>query len=185
MRPLFDDLAAKLLDLSGAPNEIRIGLARSTTQSLEAFRAYLRGVEQLNRWDLAGAQRDLERAIALDTTFGLAYYKLALTRGWVGERRIRLAAGRSAAPPPSRATCRRTSDGDQRLSRVRARPDAEARALYQQLLARDASDADAWYGLGDAWFHDTAGVNQAPAMDPGDAGVQTRTGPRPELRPRV
>ena len=42
VRPLFDKLAAKLLDLSGAPNEMRIGLARSTTASLEAYRAYLR-----------------------------------------------------------------------------------------------------------------------------------------------
>ena len=24
-------------------------------------------------------------------------------------------------------------------------------------------DADAWYGLGEAWFHDTAGINEAPA----------------------
>src|SRR4030095_14192119 len=83
VRPLFDDLAAKLLDLSGAPNEVRIGLARSTTASLEAYRAYLAGVEQLTRWDLAGAERDLQRAIRIDTTFGLAYYKLALTRGWI------------------------------------------------------------------------------------------------------
>src|SRR5262249_60760983 len=80
---VFAQLAAKLLDLSGAPNEVQIGLARSTTASLEAYRAYLTGVEQLNRWDLAGAQRDLQRAIQLDTTFGLAYYKLALTRGWL------------------------------------------------------------------------------------------------------
>ena len=164
VRPLFDDLAAKLLDLSGAPNEIRIGLARSTTQSLEAFRAYLRGVEHLNRWDLAGAQRDLERAIALDTTFGLAYYKLALTRGWVGgtedsiaHRAIRRATAFSGnLPPHERAVInahRAFVQGER----------AEARALYQQLLARDANDADAWYGLGDAWFHDTAGVDQAPA----------------------
>ncbi len=83
VRPLFDDLAAKLLDLSGAPNEVRIGIARSTTASLEAYRAYLAGVEQLNRWDLGGAERELERAIRIDTTFGLAYYKLALTRGWL------------------------------------------------------------------------------------------------------
>ncbi len=165
VRPLFDDLAAKLLDLSGAPNEIRIGLARSTTQSLEAFRAYLRGVEHLNRWDLAGAQRDLERAIALDTTFGLAYYKLALTRGWVGgtEDSVGLRAIRRATtfsgnlPPHERAV----------ISAHRAfvqGQTGEARALYQQLLARDASDADAWYGLGDAWYHDTAGANQGPAM---------------------
>ncbi len=81
VRPPFDQLAAKLLDLSGAPNEVRIGLARATTASLEAYRAYLAGVEQLNRWDLAGAERDLRRAIRIDTTFGLAYYKLALARG--------------------------------------------------------------------------------------------------------
>ena len=39
---------------------------------------------------------------------------------------------------------------------------ADARAAYQQLLARDQADADAWYGLGEAWFHDTTGANQAP-----------------------
>ncbi len=164
VRPLFDDLAAKLLDLSGAPNEIRIGLARSTTQSLEAFRAYLSGVEHLNRWDLAGAQRDLERAIALDTTFGLAYYKLALTRGWVGGTEDSIA---------HRAILRATTFSGNLPLHERAvinayrafvqGESAEARALYQQLLARDAGDADAWYGLGDAWFHDTAGADQAPA----------------------
>ncbi len=40
------------------------------------------------------------------------------------------------------------------------RPRAEA---YQQLLARDPGDADAWYGLGEAWFHDTTGTDQSPA----------------------
>ena len=164
VRPLFDALAAKLLDLSGAPNEIRIGLARSTTGSLEAFRAYLRGMEQLNRWDLAGAQRDLERAIALDTTFGLAYYKLALTRGWlvgmedsVADRAIVRATRYSANLPTHERSV---------INAYRAFYGAEyteARSLYQELLVRDSGDADAWYGLGEAWFHDTAGINQAPA----------------------
>ena len=40
-RPLFDALAVKLLDLSGAPQQVGIGLARATTGSLEAYRAYL------------------------------------------------------------------------------------------------------------------------------------------------
>jgi eukaryotic-like serine/threonine-protein kinase len=164
VRPLFDALAAKLLDLSGAPNEIRIGLARSTTGSLEAFRAYLRGIEQLNRWNLAGAQRDLEHAIELDSTFGLAYYKLALTRGWlVGqedsatERAILRATGHSGSLPVHERTV---------INAYRAfygGEYTEARSLYQDLLARDSGDADAWYGLGEAWFHDTAGTNQAPA----------------------
>jgi serine/threonine-protein kinase len=164
VRPLFDALAAKLLDLSGAPNEIRIGLARSTTGSLEAFRVYLRGLEALNRWDLAGAQRDLERAIALDTTFGLAYYKLALTRGWlvgmddsVADRAILRATRYSAHLPSHERTV---------INAYRAfygGEYTEARSLYQDLLARDSGDADAWYGQGEAWFHDTAGTNHAPA----------------------
>jgi tetratricopeptide (TPR) repeat protein/TolB-like protein len=164
VRPLFDQLAAKLLDLSGAPNEIRIGLARATTQSLEAFRAYLSGVEQLNRWDLAGAERELQRAISIDTTFGLAYYKLALTRGWVvgtddslGDFAILRATRYSGNLPPHERTV---------INAYRAFLGGEygdARALYQQLIGRDPRDADAWYGLGEAWFHDTTGINQAPA----------------------
>jgi eukaryotic-like serine/threonine-protein kinase len=163
VRPLFDDLAAKLLNLSGAPNEIRIGLARSTTSSLAAFRAYLRGVDQLNRWDLVGAERDLQRAIATDTTFGLAYYKLALTRGWMAgtedsvSDRLMLRATTYSANLPAHErmviNAYRALIGDQY---------EEARSLYHQLIARDRGDADAWYGLGEAWFHDTAGVDEAP-----------------------
>ena len=59
---------------------------------------------------------------------------------------------------------------------------ADARAAYQQLLTRDQSDADAWYGLGEAWFHDTTGVNQAPAWTQVDARLQAHAGARPRLR---
>jgi tetratricopeptide (TPR) repeat protein len=164
VRPLFDELAAKLLDLSGAPNEVRIGIARSTTASLEAYRAYLGGVEALNRWDLGAAERELERAIRIDTTFGLAYYKLALTRGWlvgtgdsIADAAIVRATANSANLPAHDRTV---------INAYRAflgGEFADARAAYQQLLARDQSDADAWYGLGEAWFHDTTGVSQAPS----------------------
>ena len=164
VRPLFDQLAAKLLDLSGAPGEIRIGLARSTTQSLEAYRAYLNGVEQLNRWNLSGAERELGRAIEIDSSFGLAYYKLALTRGWlvgtedsIADRAIIRATAHSANLPAHDRTV---------ISAYQAFMGGQftdARALYQQLLARDPGDADAWYGLGEAWFHDTTGTDQSPA----------------------
>ena len=163
VRPMFDNLAATLLDLSGAPNEVRIGLARSTTASLEAYRAYLAGVEQLNRWDLAGAERDLQRAIRVDTTFGLAYYKLALTRGWIvgtvdstADAAIVRATAYSANLPAHDRTV---------INAYRALLGGEyaaARSGYQQLLVRDQTDADAWYGLGEAWFHDTTGTNAAP-----------------------
>ena len=164
-RPLFDQLAAKLLNLSGAPTDLPVDLARSTTQSLEAYRSYLSGVGRLNRWELGGAERDLNRAVALDTTFGLAYYKLALTRGWivgmgdsVADRAIVRATAHSSNLPEHDRTV---------INAYRAFIGGEyasARGLYQRLIDRDGQDADAWYGLGEAWFHDTAGPNQAPAF---------------------
>ncbi len=164
VRPLFDDLAAKLLDLSGAPREVRIGVAQSTTGSLEAYRAYLNGVELLNRWDLAGAERDFRLATSTDTTFGLAYYRLALTRGWlvgvgdsIADNAIARATAYSARLPAHDRTV---------INAYRAFLAGEygtAREAYQQLIARDAGDADAWYGLGEAWFHDTTGLDQSPA----------------------
>ncbi len=163
-RPLFDDLAVKLLDLSGAPQELAVGVASATTGSLEAYRGYLNGVELLNRWDLAGAERDFRRATGIDTTFGLAYYRLALTRGWlvgvgdsIADNAIARATAYSARLPVHDRTV---------INAYRAFLAGEfgpAREAYEQLIARDPTDADAWYGLGEAWFHDTAGTDQSPA----------------------
>ena len=61
VRPLFDDLASRILNLSGAPEGITTDLARATTGSLEAYRAYLSGVDHLNDWELGDAIADLER----------------------------------------------------------------------------------------------------------------------------
>lgn len=155
VRPVFDQLAAELLDLSGAPADTRTALWEATTSSLEAFRAYLQGVEALNNWDLATAETALKQATDMDSTFGLAYYKYALTRGWlVGaddslstDAMARAMAHSATLPERQRTIISAYSafiDGEY----------ADARGLYGSLIARDSNDTDAWYGLGDAWYHD-------------------------------
>jgi serine/threonine-protein kinase len=155
VRPLFDELAARLLDLSGAPSGTATGLAEATTSSLAAFRQYLTGLEHLNHWDLAAAERAFRAATATDSSFGLAYYRLALTRGWlVGaedsvatEAMNRASASVDRLPPHDRTL----------LTAYRAFVHGDygtARGLYGELIARDSADADAWYGLGEAWYHD-------------------------------
>ena len=155
VRPVFDQLAARLLDLSGAPSQVRASLAQATTGSLEAFRAYLAGQEALNRWDLADAERDLRRAVAIDTTFALAYYKLALTRGWIVGASDSIA---DAAMVRATTYASRLPDHERTVvNAYRAFLGMDlptSRALYQQLISRNPGDADAWYGLGEAWFHD-------------------------------
>lgn len=153
VRRLFDQLAARLLDLSGAPADGRAPLATVTTESLAAYRAYLRGLEALGHWRLAEASDRFEEAVRLDSSFALAHYRLAVTRGWL-----------SPADTVGLQAIRRASRGSERL------PDRERRlieayrsfvdgdldgslATYAALVGRDSNDVDAWYGLADALFH--------------------------------
>ncbi|MGE3527060.1 MAG: protein kinase, partial [Gemmatimonadales bacterium] len=162
VRPLFDQLAARLLDLSGAPGEFRTGLAGLTTGSLEAYRSYLRGLDFLNQWDLTTAETEFRHAIDEDSTFALAYYKLALARGWlVGAVD---SAGTAAIQAATRYADRLPGHEQTMIKAYRAFLDGDfesARGFYRAMLARDSNDADAWYGLGDALFHDTSEVRFA------------------------
>ncbi len=155
VRPLFDELARRLLDISAGPDARVSSLSVVTTWSLEGYRAYLSGATHLHRWELAEAEADLHRAIALDSTFALAYFRLALTRGWrygevdtVAQVAIERAA-RFAERLPERERVMITAY----RAMIEGNP-GRSEALYGVLLARDSSDADAWYGLGDALFHD-------------------------------
>jgi len=182
VRPLFDELAAQLLDISGAPQGERVGLAQATTRSVEAYRAYLAGDGALNRWDLPAAEASLRRAIAADSTFGLAYYKLSVTRGWMhgGEDSIGANAIARAELYASRLPKREQTMIHAYRTFIQG-ANAEARRLYEELLRKNPGDPDAWYGLGDAWFHDdkqplpmrfTASMRafkRALALDPGYA----------------
>jgi len=165
VRPLFDRLAARLLDLSGAPEGGRSPLAAVTTESLEAYRAYLQGLEHLNHWELLPATAALRRAVSLDSTFSLAYYRLGLARGWVmgaGD-----SVGRNAVLQASRFAGRLPERERNMIGAYRAMLDGDvgrSQQLYYALLARDSTDADAWYGLADAFFHDSVAGSTPEGM---------------------
>ncbi|MGH7732364.1 MAG: protein kinase domain-containing protein, partial [Gemmatimonadales bacterium] len=155
VRPAFDQLAARLLDIAGAPGGLKPGLAGATTSSLDAYRSYLTGIDRLNHWDLESADTALRRAVAIDSTFALAYFKLALTRGWIGGAAD--PAGRQAIAYASRYAERLPARQRSLVSAYQSFLDGDlphAREQYTKLLARDSIDTDAWYALGDAWFHD-------------------------------
>lgn len=154
VRPLFDQLASQLLHLSGAPAGVRTDLTRATTQSLEAFRAYLQGLEELNGWNLGAAEQRFRRAVELDSSFGLAYYKLSLTRGWVAGQGDSL--GMDAIRRATLLTDRVPEHDKQMITAYRYFLEGSydrGEAAYRALLAHDSLDADAWYGLGDVTFH--------------------------------
>ncbi|MEP6744220.1 MAG: serine/threonine-protein kinase, partial [Gemmatimonadota bacterium] len=154
VRPAFDRLAAQLLDVSGAPGGLRPGLAAATTGAVDAYRDYLTGIDRLNHWDLVGADSALRSAVTIDSTFALAWYKLSLTRGWIGGEPDSL--GRLAIERATRYVDRLPQREQTLVRAYRAFLDGEhprAVELYTSLVRKDSTDTDAWYGLGDAWFH--------------------------------
>ncbi len=166
VRPMFDRLAGSLLAISNTTTpRTRLPLAAQTTGSLTAYRLYLQGVEALSAWSLSEAETAFRSAVAIDSTFGLAYFKLALTRGWRfgasdpdGLRAINLAVRFGDRLP---ARDRQKIEAHQAMAENDL---ARSKKIYGELVVADSTDPDAWYGLGDAWFHSDEGIDRAPAM---------------------
>jgi tetratricopeptide (TPR) repeat protein len=53
-----------------------------TTVNLEAYQHYFFGEELINKLEFKKAQKELKKAVQLDKTFGLAYYRLAYAIDW-------------------------------------------------------------------------------------------------------
>jgi class 3 adenylate cyclase/tetratricopeptide (TPR) repeat protein len=130
-----------------------MNLARVTTSSLPALKAYLEGEVLFRRGDFEEAIPAYERAVEADSTFALANYRLATSYGWAENITSELGAGaieravRHADRLPEReadllradlALTLGTLDGIEPLERaVRRYPD----------------DAEAWYALGETYWH--------------------------------
>ena len=64
--------------------ESRIDLARTLTDSPEAYRQYAAGELALHQREYENAIRLFEQAVQHDSTFALAYHRLAMARSWHG-----------------------------------------------------------------------------------------------------
>ena len=151
------------------------GVAGQTTSSLPALKAYLEGERELRSGRYAEAQEAFRRATELDTTFALAYYRLAMTLG----------------PAPALEALDHALRHSDRLSEHH-RWAVEAAAAYfrgdhtladqrtRQVLTVRPDDAGAWFMyavvtlskgslLGRAWVDAREGFERALALDPENA----------------
>ena len=124
-----------------------------TTTSLAAMREYLVGEQYYRKatWDSAAAA--FQRAIAQDSTFALAHYRLAATVGWSGG--LGLAAGLTAIDAALRFA-------DRLPPRERSLVVAYNLFEHQKLAATDSArayvrlypdDVDGWFLLGETMYH--------------------------------
>jgi len=65
--------------------KLQQSVAAVTTSNLEAYQHYFRGEELINRLKFTEAEEEFRKAVALDTSFGLAHYRLGYAIAWFGE----------------------------------------------------------------------------------------------------
>ena len=149
---LFGRLARGILN-ADAPTGAALGIG---TSRLDAYQAYLAGVQALNAFDITGAQPHFEEALRLDSTFALAHYKLSIVLGWSNSNAPAHRAHAEAAqrlgatlPPRERtliAAQAQSAAGDYGRSCQTLAP----------LVQADSSDVEALYNYGECQYHDAA-----------------------------
>jgi eukaryotic-like serine/threonine-protein kinase len=169
---LVDHLSADLLAGQGRGLSSRLmQSAALTTRSLEALKAYLKGEQHLRGGDgkFDSAIAGFQRAVAEDSTFALAYYRLGVAAGWAKRPGI-------SGPATQRALVlgARLDDRDRRLLSAFAafqRGDADdAEQQYRTILRDYPDDLEAEFQLADLLQHynPPRGRPMAEAKEPFD-----------------
>jgi tetratricopeptide (TPR) repeat protein len=129
-----------------------VDLASITTTSLPALRSYLEGEARLRRSEFTEAIAAFQRAVEADSSFALAFYRLGTAYGWTEGlddthlRYVQRAAERAGRLPEREAML-------VRVELAIAGGDRKVVELANEAVQKYPEDAEAWYLLGDAYFH--------------------------------
>lgn len=153
MFDMVDDLTAQLLSgLSGGAAARVRRIAAVTTESFPALKAFLEGEEEFRRGQFGLSVESFRRAVAEDTTFALAYYRLSLVAEWNLEDRLSREMAEKAVRYMDRL-----ADRDRRLLDaflIRRRGDnLRAAEAYRSILGAHPDEMEAWLDLAEVQFH--------------------------------
>lgn len=147
VRDAFNRLSVKLLEAAGVP-AASVNAVASTTTSVDAYRAYVQGIDLLHRSSYHRAQLAFAEAVKFDSMFALAWGQLAITSVAADMRalfdptgpafRASAQASRLAPNLPKRLAAH------VRIVQYTMRSDIpNARRLADSLVATDRDDLDA------------------------------------------
>jgi eukaryotic-like serine/threonine-protein kinase len=144
---LVDRLAGDLMVRQRrGPGSRLLQTAAVTTQSLAALKAYLDAEQHLRRGEFDSAFAGFQGAVQLDSTFALAYYRLAVAAAWAGREAL-------IRPNTTRAVALsgRLGERDKRLltsfaALAAGKPD-EAERGYRDVLQDYPDDLEAQWQL--------------------------------------
>jgi eukaryotic-like serine/threonine-protein kinase len=162
---MVDRLSAQLLVSGDRSQGARLTqTAAGTTRSLPALKAYLDAERNLRAAQFDSAVAGFQRATALDSSFALAHYRLAVAAAWTGRTGV-------LAPAMSRAVALadRLGERDRALLRAftemgRGAPDTAERR-YREILEKYPDDLEARFQLANVLY----GYNAPRGRPPGEA----------------
>jgi eukaryotic-like serine/threonine-protein kinase len=158
---LIDRLTIDLLRLGLIPTATGYSppnLARVTTSSLPALKAYLAGEREYRQGRWFSAAAHFREAVELDSTFARAFYRLGWAMLWAG--RGREAAREYLARAATLATGLPVRDS-LLLSVVRISDESES--ALRRLTTEYPDDADGWLKMGEQRFHAGGATFRSPA----------------------
>ncbi|MDQ6830767.1 MAG: hypothetical protein M3081_18045 [Gemmatimonadota bacterium] len=150
---MVDALARQLLAAqSRGPDARRARLAALTTESLPALKAYLRGESEFRAGRYFQALAEFQDAATEDSSFALAYFRLAAAAAAVANLELARESTEQAWRHRDRL-----SDHDRQLLEaqrawLRGAAD-EAEGLLTSVVSTHVDDMEAWFLLGDVQFH--------------------------------
>ena len=149
---LIDDLSARLVAAWGTERGARLtNLAARTTSSLPALRAYLEGEREYSAARYSAAVEAFQRAVAADTGFALAYYRLSSALTWTSDPRT-LPVTAQARRFIGRLSRRDSLLVEARFANSSGEP-VRAEQLYQRLLADYPDELEGWLQIAEVQFH--------------------------------
>lgn len=146
---LVDEIARKLVAGIGSTAARQ---SASGTRSMPALRAYLEGENQLRDGRFTEAVERFAAAIAEDSTYALAHWRLASAADWAGREDL----ARTASAAATRHGNRLTVTGRlhvRALNGYLTGRFTDAAKIYADLLAQTPDDVEAWQYLAEIQYH--------------------------------
>ena len=149
---LADRLAAHLLAQLRPSAQRRLLRSAATTASLPAFKAFAEGEALFLAGRYPEAVTAFQRAIAEDSSFALAYYRLSLAADWASMTDLSPTAAEQAVRHQERLPERERMLLKAYFAWRRGDAD-DAERQYRAILATYPTDVEGWFQLGEVLFH--------------------------------
>lgn len=150
---LVDTLSLQLLrGISAEEDTPLVSLATRTTGSLAALKEYLTGEQKLRHGDESGALASFGSALAKDTTFALAAYRVTVAAEWAARPDLAFDALPVLERPADGASDRDRLLFQARAAQLRGQADDAERA-YRVLVGNYPDFTEAWMQLGETVYH--------------------------------